>query len=86
VHITADQTVPSSLRQVRAVVTQAAATLGEADAAWPASAVVDVGVYLAKSVSGSVDVVACGSTPAETRSPRPGRSRRPCRLGPRRRR
>jgi|GEM_PF-2300362 len=60
VHITADQTVPSSLHQVRAVVRQAAATLGEADASWPASAVVDVGVYLAKSVSGSVDVVACG--------------------------
>ena len=60
VHITADQTVPSSLRQVRAIVTQAAATLGEADASWPASAVVDIGVYLAKSVSGSVDVVACG--------------------------
>jgi len=60
VHITADQTVPSSLRQVRAVVTQAAASLGEADASWPASAVVDLGVYLAKSVNGSVDVVACG--------------------------
>jgi hypothetical protein len=60
VHITADQTVPSSLQQVRAFVTQAAAKLGEADAGWPASAVVDVGVYLAKSVSGSVDVVACG--------------------------
>ena len=60
VHITADQTVPSSLHQVQAVVTQVAATLGEADASWPASAVVDVGVYLAKSVSGSVDVIACG--------------------------
>jgi hypothetical protein len=60
VHITADQTVPSSLQQVRAVVTQVAATLGETDASWPASAMVDVGVFLAKSVSGSVDVVACG--------------------------
>ena len=60
-HITADQTVPSSLHQVQAIVTQAAATLGEAD--WPAgqpSAVVDLGVYLPKSVSGTVDVVACG--------------------------
>ncbi len=34
--------------------------MGEADVPWPASAVVDVGVYLAKSVSGGVDVVACG--------------------------
>jgi hypothetical protein len=60
VHITADQTVPSSLRQVGAVVTQVAATLGQADASWPASAMVDLGVYLAKSDSGSVDVIACG--------------------------
>ena len=60
VHITADQTVPSSLYQVQAVVTQGAATLGHADASWPASAFVDLGVYLPKSVSGSVDVVACG--------------------------
>ena len=60
VHITADQTVPSSLYQVQAVVTQAAATLGHADASWPASAFVDLGVYLPKSVSGSVDVIACG--------------------------
>ena len=60
VHITADQTVPSSLNQVRAVVTQAAATLGEAGATWPSSALIEVGVYVSKSVSGSVDVVACG--------------------------
>ncbi len=61
VHITADQTVPSSLHQVRAVVTQGAATVGGADATWPASAAfVDLGVFVAKSVSGSVDVIACG--------------------------
>ena len=59
-HITADQSVPSSLHQVRAFVTQATTTLGEAPANWPASAVVDLGVYLPKSVSGTVDVVACG--------------------------
>ena len=52
--------VPSSLQQVRAIVTQAAATLATADATWPASAVVDIGIYLPKSVSGAVHVVACG--------------------------
>jgi hypothetical protein len=58
--ITADQTIPSSLHSVRAIVTQAGAMVGEARASWPVSAVVDLGIYVPKSVNGSVDVVACG--------------------------
>lgn len=60
VHITADQTVPASLDHVRVVVAQVGASLGGTDVSWPASALVEVGVYVSKSVSGSVDVVACG--------------------------
>lgn len=42
------------------VVAQVGASLGGTDVSWPASALVEVGVYVSKSVSGSVDVVACG--------------------------
>jgi hypothetical protein len=49
-----------TLDHVSVVVSQGDRTVGEADAAWTASAPLELGVFLPKAISGSVDVIACG--------------------------
>jgi hypothetical protein len=58
VDISLDQTV-SAVASVRAVVVQGNAAIGESDANWSTSPA-HLGVYLAKTVSGAVQVLACG--------------------------
>ncbi|HXT97430.1 MAG TPA: hypothetical protein VN853_14100 [Polyangia bacterium] len=58
VDISVDPAV-ATVASVRAVVVQAQSAIGENDASWKSSPV-ELGVYLAKTVSGSVQVLACG--------------------------
>ena len=58
VDIAVDPSV-TTVASVRAVVAQDGGTLAQGDASWKASPV-ELGIYLAKTVSGSVQVIACG--------------------------
>jgi hypothetical protein len=58
VDVAVDSSV-TTVASVRAVVAQGGGALAQGDATWSAPKV-EIGVYLAKSVSGSVQVIACG--------------------------